>query len=91
MKMEMQHMMEILLARLDTNHKMTENIGAETKAIRAETKAMRDKRMEATDLKGNPEEMECESKHWEVPKEDAIVKLFKGQKKRHRCQKLTAR
>jgi hypothetical protein len=46
--------------------------------------------MEDTDLKGNPEEMECELEHWEVPKEDAIVKLVKGRKKRHRDRKLAA-
>jgi hypothetical protein len=40
--------------------------------------------MKATDLKENPEETECESEHWEVPKEDAIVKPVKGRKKWHR-------
>jgi hypothetical protein len=34
-------------------------------------------------LKGNPEEMECESEHQEVHKEDAIVKLVKGWKKQN--------
>jgi hypothetical protein len=47
-------------------------------------------RLEATDLKENPEEMECVSEHWEVPKEDAIVKPVKGRKKRHSGQKLAA-
>jgi hypothetical protein len=46
--------------------------------------------MEATDLKANPEEMECELEHWEVHKEDVIVKLVKGQKKRHRDWHLAA-
>jgi hypothetical protein len=47
-------------------------------------------KMEATDLKGNPEEMECESEHKEIPKEDAVVKPVEGRKKRHRGQKLAA-
>jgi hypothetical protein len=37
-----------------------------------------------TDLKANPEEMEPESEHREVLKEDAIVKPVRGWKKRHR-------
>jgi hypothetical protein len=32
----------------------------------------------------NPEEIESESKRWEVPTEDAVVKPAKGRKKRHR-------
>jgi hypothetical protein len=53
------------------------------KQLIAMTKTNQEK-MEATDLKGNPEEMECELEHREVPKEDAIVKLVVGWKKRHR-------
>jgi hypothetical protein len=49
----------------------------------AMTKVNREK-MEATDLKANPEEMESESEHREVPKEDAVVKPVRGRKKRHR-------
>jgi hypothetical protein len=41
-------------------------------------------KMEATDLKASPEEMKSESEHLEVPKDDAVVKPVKGQKKRHR-------
>jgi hypothetical protein len=47
-------------------------------------------KMEAMDLKGNPEKMECQSDHREVPKEDAIVKPVEGQKKWHRGRKLIA-
>jgi hypothetical protein len=47
-------------------------------------------KMEVMDLKGNPEEMEYESEHQETPKENAIVKLGKGQKKWHRGRKLAA-
>jgi hypothetical protein len=47
-------------------------------------------KMEATDLKGNPEGMECGSEHREVPKEDAVVKPVKGQKKRLKGRKLAA-
>jgi hypothetical protein len=43
-KMEMQQMMERLLARIDA---WGEEMDARTEAIRAETKVMRDKRMEA--------------------------------------------
>jgi hypothetical protein len=41
-------------------------------------------------LKANPEEMESEAEHWEVPKDDAIVKLVKGRKKQHKDLKLAA-
>jgi hypothetical protein len=47
-------------------------------------------KMEVMDLKGNPEEMECESEHQETPKEDAIVESVKGRKKRYRGRKLAA-
>jgi hypothetical protein len=43
-----------------------------------------------TYLKVNPEEMESESEHREVPKEDSMMKLVKGWKKRHRGRKPTA-
>jgi hypothetical protein len=46
--------------------------------------------VEATDFKGNPEEMESESENREVPKKDALVKLVKGWKKWHRGWKLAA-
>jgi hypothetical protein len=42
------------------------------------------------DLKANTEEMESESEHWEVPKEDAVVKPVKGWKQQHRGRKLAA-
>jgi hypothetical protein len=41
-------------------------------------------KIETMALKANPEEMESESEHREVPKEDAIVKPVKGRKKRHK-------
>jgi hypothetical protein len=47
-------------------------------------------KMDAMDLKANPEEMESESKHWGVPTEDAVVKLLKGRKKWHRDRHLAA-
>jgi hypothetical protein len=50
----------------------------------AMTKANRGK-MEATEMKANQEEMESQSEHREVPKENAVVKWVKGQKKRHSC------
>jgi hypothetical protein len=40
----------------------------------------------ATNLKANPEEMESESKHQEVPKEPAAVKPVGGLRKWHRSQ-----
>jgi hypothetical protein len=46
--------------------------------------------MEATDLKANPEEMESESEHGEVPKKDAAVKRVKGRKKQQRDWHLAA-
>jgi hypothetical protein len=46
--------------------------------------------MQAMDLKGNLEEMECKLEHQEVPKEDAVGKPVKGRKKRHRSQKEAA-
>jgi hypothetical protein len=46
--------------------------------------------MEAIDLKGSLEEMECEWEHQEVPEEDAVVKPVKGWKKRHRGWNLAA-
>jgi hypothetical protein len=46
--------------------------------------------LEAMDLKANPEELESESEHQGVPKEDAKVKPVRGWKKRHRDQHLTA-
>jgi hypothetical protein len=50
----------------------------------AMTKTNQEK-MEATDMKGNPEEMESESEH-----RDAVVKPVKERKKRHRGRKLAA-
>jgi hypothetical protein len=47
----------------------------------AMTKTNQEK-MEATDLKGNPEEMECGSEHREVPKEEAAVMPVGGLRKR---------
>jgi hypothetical protein len=47
-------------------------------------------RVEAMDLKANPEELEPKSEHREAPEEDAIVKTVKGWKKRHRNQHLAA-
>jgi hypothetical protein len=47
-------------------------------------------KMEAMDLKANPEEMQSKVEQWEVHKEDAIVKPVGGQKKRHRGQNLAA-
>jgi hypothetical protein len=46
--------------------------------------------MEAADLKGNAEDMECNLEHREVPKEDVVEKLVKGRKKRHRGWKQDA-
>jgi hypothetical protein len=57
--------------------------------VECETKTNQEK-MEAMNLKGNPEELECQSDHWEVPKEDAVVKPVKGRKKQHRDWHLTA-
>jgi hypothetical protein len=48
------------------------------------------KKMETTDLTANPEEMECESGHSDVPTEDAVIKALKGGKKRHRDQHVAA-
>jgi hypothetical protein len=42
------------------------------------------------DFKAKPEEMESKLEHWEVPKEDAIGKPVKGQKRQHRGQKQAA-
>jgi hypothetical protein len=47
-------------------------------------------KMEDTSLKANTEEMESELEHWEVPKEDGIVKPVKGRKKRHWDRHLAA-
>jgi hypothetical protein len=47
-------------------------------------------KMEAMDLKGNPEEMEYESEHRGFPKENAVGKPIKGWKKRHRGWKQAA-
>lgn len=38
----------------------------------------------------NPKKMESELEHREVPKDDAVVKPVKGQKKQHRGEKLAA-
>jgi hypothetical protein len=56
----------------------------------AMTKTNKEK-IAATDLKGNPEEMECELEHQEAPKEDAVVKPVEGQNRRHRGRKQIAR
>jgi hypothetical protein len=45
---------------------------------------------DVTDLKANPEEMQSESEHREVPKEYAAVKPVRGRKKRHRGRHLAA-
>jgi hypothetical protein len=42
------------------------------------------------DLKGNPEEMEFEAEHQEVPKEPAAVKPVRGLRKWHRGWNLAA-
>jgi hypothetical protein len=54
-----------------------------------EMQADRDAR-KTTDLKANPEEMESEAEHREVPKERATVKPISGLKKRHRGRNLAA-
>jgi hypothetical protein len=41
-----------------------------------------------TDLKANPEEMESEAEHYEVPKECAVVKPVGGLRKRFRTRSL---
>jgi hypothetical protein len=53
---------------------------AKKMSVEPETKNNQEK-MEATDLKGNPEGMECESKHQEVPKEEVAVMPVRGLKK----------
>jgi hypothetical protein len=58
------------------------SLSAKLDAWRKEVQANREAR-KAMDLKANPEEMESESEHREVPKEDAVVKPVKGRKKRH--------
>jgi hypothetical protein len=45
---------------------------------------------EVTDLKAYLEEMQSEVEHQEIPKEDAILKLVRGWKKRHRDRNLAA-
>jgi hypothetical protein len=62
--------------RLEAIH---DKIGANQMRAEPETKTNQGN-TEATDLKGNPEEMECESEHREVPKEDATRKQVKGWK-----------
>jgi hypothetical protein len=37
-------------------------------------------------MEANPEKMESEAEHWEVPKEDATVKTSGAMKKRHRAR-----
>jgi protein subunit release factor B len=50
-----------------------------------EEKSMTDlEEKEATDLETNPEEMQSEAVHEEVPKEEAAVKPVRPLKKRHR-------
>jgi hypothetical protein len=46
--------------------------------------------MEATDLKGNPEKMECESEHQQVTKEDATVMPVGGLRTRGGDRNLAA-
>jgi hypothetical protein len=55
----------------------------------AMTKANREK-MDATDLKANPVDMESKSEHRDIPKEDAVVKPVIEQKKKHRDRHLAA-
>jgi hypothetical protein len=45
---------------------------------------------ETTDLEANPEEMQCEAVHREVPKEDATVETGRTPNKRHRGRHLAA-
>jgi hypothetical protein len=47
-------------------------------------------KMEDTDLKANPEEIESESERRKFRKEEAVVKPVKGRKKRHRDRHLAA-
>jgi hypothetical protein len=47
--------------------------------------------MEATDLKGNPVEMECESRHQEVPKKEAAVMPVGGLRKQCGDREMAAR
>jgi hypothetical protein len=77
-------MMELLLARMDAITKANhEDLLARMEAkLDANREADREK-MEATDLKPNPEEMESEGKHWEVPMEEVAVKRSGKMKKRY--------
>jgi hypothetical protein len=47
-------------------------------------------RCRPTEKRADSEEMESESEHWVIPREDAVVKSVKPQKKLHRGQKATA-
>jgi hypothetical protein len=67
----------------------TDRVIAVLEQVIAMTKANREN-MEATDLKANPEEMESESEHGEVPQKDDAVKWVKGRRKQQRDWHLAA-
>jgi hypothetical protein len=67
----------------------TDSVMAILEKMIATMKASQEK-IGVMDLKGNSEQMECESEHRETAKEDAVVKKVNGRKKRHRGRKLAA-
>jgi hypothetical protein len=84
-KEDLQEQMDAYQAKIDTAH--------EERMVKLDAHHERIMsclgKMEATDLKANPEEMQSEVEHREVPKEEAAVKFSGAWKKRHRDRYLT--
>jgi hypothetical protein len=77
---------ELTEARLECKEPTSEDI----KACREMTACHEETEVYTQKIEPDPRMMQSVAKHQEVPKEDAIVKLVKGQKKRHRGWKLAA-
>jgi hypothetical protein len=82
-------MMEHLLAEMKAIHEKTDARSIELDAQHERMMACLGK-METTNLKVNPGEMMPIAEHWELPKDDAVVKSCGAMMKRHRGWNLAA-
>jgi hypothetical protein len=85
-----QEHMQVVMAKIETDQEeIKQEIRAHQEHLMAMLNAHHERMMaclgktEATDLKANPEEMESESEHQEVPQEVAAVKSLGTMKKQH--------
>jgi hypothetical protein len=76
---EKEHLKEEMLAKMEANQdRMMVEMDSQLQKMDACLG-----QTEATDLEANPEEIRSDAVHEEVPKENAVVKTIRAQKKQH--------